>query len=627
MKNIIRVTGAVNKVNPANPPDCLEEIKGLLAELSGRQSDIVVFPALSLCSPSCGNLFSNAALLEQCAGALEELQRTAAALPAYLLAGLAVEQSGRAVSAVAVLHGGRLVGLVPALDAPAPLAQPSSLPQEGLADGDPAEMPFLPPDAVFRCGELRFMVAACDPARLFAAAARAADGGCDLLILPAYAPAYAGLIDQVRRDARAASRTAGCAVLVVNGGIGDTSSPHVYCGFAGLYECGEEIAFRGAGYESFACTGDLDLDILRAGLREAAEPPGTGMPHRPGRAVFAAQAGAHTGLLREVNACPWIPRERPEDYLCELFDLQVRSLVCRMENVGITKLLLGVSGGLDSTAALLVSAAAMDVLGLPRENILAVTMPGFGTSDRTYYNALRLPEALGASCRDIPIRQAVQLHLEEIGHTGKLDITYENAQARERTQILLDLSNALSGLVVGTGDLSEAALGFCTFAGDQISNYNVNICIPKSVLRRLVDTLADRERIEGVADILRDILDTPISPELLPLSDSGDIRQRTEDILGPYALHDFFLYYFLRYRMRPSKIFRYACTAFEGELEPDFIRQKLALFLKKFCAGQFKRAAAPDCAGITRVNLCAHNHYIPSDLDPSALLAELDRIV
>jgi NAD+ synthase (glutamine-hydrolysing) len=295
-----------------------------------------------------------------------------------------------------------------------------------------------------------------------------------------------------------------------------------------------------------------------------------------------------------------------------------------MENTGITKLVLAVSGGLDSTVALLVCVEAMALLDLPRKNIIGVTLPGFGTSDTTYYNALNLLEKLEVTRRDISIKAAVQQHFEDIGHGGEKDITYENAQARERTQVILDIANMIGGLMVGTGDLSEEALGFCTFGGDQLAGYNVNCCITKTVLRELTAHIADNNLIEGVADILRDILDTPVSPELLPPDEAGDIQQKTEEILGPYILHDFFLYHFIRYRFGPTKLYFYACMAFAGEMEPPFIKDKLRLFLKRFCAGQFKRACAPDAAAITQVNLLGANYRIPSDLDPSFLLAELE---
>ena len=603
MTSIIRLTTAVNKVNCANPPDCLEEIKQVLSDDLARCCDIAVFPKLALCSPSCGNLFQSQCLLEQCAEALGGLQHFSANMDGYLLAGLAVDDFGKTVSVMAVLYRGELIGLVPTLDNPPPLAN------SGFSQH------LLPYDTVFACGELRFCILGANLSTLALRAAQVAQTGCDLIIVPAYSPTRAGFMREVCESAKAVSRSIGCAIAVVNGGVGDTSGPYIYSGFTAVYECGEELCKKSAEYQSFACTVDLDLDIIRAQKKLASHIP---------EFHTISPLGTKRGLLRPISRQPFSPAENAEAYLLELFDLQVRSLAARMENIGITKLVLGVSGGLDSTAALLVCAKAMDILGLPRENIVGITMPGFGTSNRTLFNALSLLEQLGATSREIPIRQAVLQHFEDIGHSGRQDTTYENAQARERTQILLDIANSVAGIVVGSGDLSEQALGFCTFAGDHIANYNVNICIPKTLLRTLVRFVGEQGLVQNISDILADVLDTPISPELLPPDDNGVIGQKTEEILGPYELHDFFLYYFIRYRLRPRKIYFYACIAFAGELEPDFIQDKLRLFIRKFCAGQFKRACAPDSAAITEVNLQNSSFYIPSDLDPSALLSDLD---
>lgn len=603
MTSIIRLTAAVNKVNCANPRDCAEEIKQMLGEACARGCDIAVFPKLALCSPSCGTLFSNQSLLEDCVAALGEVQSASAEMDCYLLVGLAADDFGKAVSAMAVLYRGELIGLVPTLDNPPPFANGGYSPH------------LLSAETVFCCGELRFCVLSCSLSTLALRAAQAAQNGLDLIIVPAYSPTRAGFMDEVCESAKAASKAVGCAVAVVNGGVGDTSSPYVYSGFIAVYECGEELCREGAGYRSFHKTVDLDLDIIRSQKKVNVHTP---------HFHAVTPGGEKPGLLRPLAQLPFLPGKNAGAYLDELFALQVRSLAARMENIGITKLVLGSSGGLDSAAATLASAAALDTLGLPRENLVGVTMPGFGTSDRTHFNALCLLERVGATCREIPIREAVQRHFEDIGHGGRQDVVFENAQARERTQILLDIANALSGIVVGTGDLSEAALGFCTFAGDHIAGYNVNICIPKTLLRALVRHVGEHGPLREAGDIVADILDTPVSPELLPPDEKGEIRQKTEEILGPYELHDFFLYYFLKYRMRPEKICFYACVAFAGKLKPDFIRDKLRLFFRRLAAGQFKRSCAPDSAAITEVNLQNNGFYIPSDLDPSALLREID---
>lgn len=602
MDSVIRLSAAVNKVHCGNPLDCLEEIRQMLKNMPA--CDIAVFPKLSLLG-SCGSLALNSAVTGQCSDALDICAEITREMDSYVLAGLCADDWGKPVSVMALLYKGELIAYIPTVDNLPPFAN----------DGFSEEL--VPANTVFACGDMRFCVMGCKLSDIPLRAAKIAETGCDLIIIPAYEPMYAGKYEDVRKSAEVLSKAAGVAVVVVNGGVGDTSSPWMFDGFMSVYECGTELAGAKAGYESFSCTVDLDLDIIRSQKKYHAY-------ERPSHAV--QPVGHKRGLLRQVNPNPFLPAENVPAYLDELFGLQVRSLVARMENIGISRLVLGISGGLDSTVALLVSAAAVDTLGLPRENIVAICMPGFGTSDRTYFNALSLIEKLGATMRDISIRRSVSQHFEDIGHSGKKDTAYENAQARERAQILLDVANMVGGIVVGTGDLSESALGFCTFAGDHIANYNVNSCITKTVLRSLAAHIAENGVIEGISDIVADILETPVSPELLPPEENGGAGQITEDILAPYELLDFFIYYFVKYRFRPSKIYVYACIAFSGKYRPDYVKTKLQMFLQRFCAGQFKRACAPDSAAITEVNLSNASFYIPSDLDSAGLLRELEDI-
>ena len=604
--SMIRLTCVINKVNGGNPAECLEEIQNLLSELPGAGGDIIVLPKLSLCGAGCGSLFKNPVLSDRCEKALGVLRDRTVGRGGYLIVGLVMDDWGRPVSAMAVIHNGELVALIPTLDNPEPLIN------TGYTDL------FMTHEAVFSCGSLRFCILGCDLSTLALQASRAAASGVDLIIIPACSPIRAGSIGEICEAAKVVSASAGCAVAVVNGGVGDTSSPYLYRGFSVVSECGEQLAMQIADYQSCFCMADLDADIIRARkkVNVAAVPMHSVDP-----------VGQKSGLMRPISRTPFLPKRDPEIYLEELFACQVRSLAARMENTGISRLVIGVSGGVDSTAALLVSVGAVDALELPRESILGVTMPGMGTSDQTYYNALKLLDSLGVERRDIPIRASVQQHFEDIGHSGRADTAYENAQARERTQILMDLGNMVGGMVVGTGDLSEEALGFSTFGGDHLANYNVNACVPKTVLRVMLTHIADVAIFEGLAPIIGEILETPVSPELLPTGEQGEISQKTEDILGPYELHDFFLYYLISYRMRPSKLFHYACIAFAGTYDPEFIRDKLSLFIRRFCAGQFKRACAPDGASITEVNLSGVNFSMPSDFDPSALLQDLGNIV
>ena len=323
---------------------------------------------------------------------------------------------------------------------------------------------------------------------------------------------------------------------------------------------------------------------------------------------------------------PFLPENSADAdrYLDDLFRLQVQKSGGPCDQHPACRLVLGVSGGLDSTLALLVCHQALAELELPADHLIAVTMPGFGTTDRTYYNALSLISSLGAQNRDISIKASVLQHFEDIGHDPSVrDVTYENAQARERTQILFDIANGCRGLVVGTGDMSEDALGWCTFGGDHLASYNVNVCLTKTMIRKMVTYLCPRYE-EQISSVLHDIVDTPVSPELLPPDESGKIQQKTEDILGSYRLHDFLLYYLLRYNFPPRKLYYYACLAFSEEFSASYILDKLKVFLNRFFSGQFKRSCSPDSADITPV--CLSQYPIPSDCSAQALLADLSDI-
>ena len=305
---------------------------------------------------------------------------------------------------------------------------------------------------------------------------------------------------------------------------------------------------------------------------------------------------AETKLERFFDPTPFVPGKKEErDHRCEeILTIQALGLKKRLSHTGCEDLVVGISGGLDSTLALLVTVKAFDMLGLPRNRIVAVTMPCFGTTDRTYTNACQLTKSLGATLRQVDIREAVELHFRDICHEKKYhDVTYENSQARERTQVLMDIANQCQGMVVGTGDMSELALGWATYNGDHMSMYGVNASVPKTLVRHLVRYYADTCKDEKLQAILTDILDTPVSPELLPPKD-GVISQKTEDLVGPYELHDFFLYYILRFGCEPGKIYRIACLAFRDAYEEETIKKWMKIFYRRYFSQQFKRSCLPD---------------------------------
>ena len=339
---------------------------------------------------------------------------------------------------------------------------------------------------------------------------------------------------------------------------------------------------------------------------------------------------ADTTLTRHVPKRPFIPENKDELALrCrEIVDIQAYALAKRVRHIKGTKAVIGISGGLDSTLALLITARALDIEKRDRKDIVCVTMPGFGTTSRTKSNAEILCAELGVTFRTVSIAKSVLMHFEDIGHDpAKTDVTYENAQARERTQILMDISNEVGGIVIGTGDLSELALGWATYNGDHMSMYGVNASVPKTMIRHLVNWFAVETDNEDMKKTLFDILDTPVSPELLPPTDTGNIAQKTEDLVGPYDLHDFYLYYHLRYGFSPAKIYRLALYAWEGIYDAETIKKWLKIFFRRFFAQQFKRSCMPDGPSVGSVSASpAGGLMMPSDAISALWLEEIESI-
>ena len=584
MNSIIRLLGLCPRTPPLQPSLTLRDLRAALLE--NGDADLILLPRLCFSPPSSEALQASRTVRRACGQALEGLIALSRERESMFVLTALFYDSGFPREEAVVIRRGEC--------------------RRTPVDGEPL---------CCQIGELPFLVLPGAAEKLLLQTQAILHSGCALILNPAYEPAAAGSLNRRERLLGALSDAAGCAVFTVGGGICDTSSPQLYGGHISLAESGVLCARQSAGMQPLSLSYDLDIDLLCPQSRAQPEP------------VLISPASEADGLHRTVNRTPYLPASRRarRAFLEEAFRLQARALAARMQNTGIDRLVLGVSGGLDSTLALLVCAAACDLLSLPRGAILAVTMPGFGTCGRTYENALQLMAQLGAEAREIPISQAVLSHFSDIGHDpGDRDVTYENAQARERAQILFDLGNQEGALVVGTGDLSEAALGFSTFGGDHLAGYNVNITLNKTTIRELTALIAERELIAGVSSTLQDILDTPVSPELLPPDEQGAPGQKTEEILGPYILHDFFLYYPLRYSLTPAKVLGYATVAFEGEFEPGFIKDKLRIFLRRFYQSQFKRSCAPDAAAVMEPNLIGYQ--IPSDLDPSVFLDELEQI-
>ena len=421
------------------------------------------------------------------------------------------------------------------------------------------------------------------------------------------------------------------AYVYASCGFGESTQDVVFGGNALIFENGK-LLVEGSRFsiqpQIQSC--QIDVEKLRA-------------ERRVNTTFINAQRGAHASiinckptapkefeLLRDVDPHPFIPKDDQMTETCEeILNIQVSGLAKRLYHINAQKAVIGISGGLDSTLALLVTVKAFDKLGLDRKGIIGITMPGFGTTDRTHNNAVKLMETLGVTIREISIAKAVTQHFEDIGHNPKVhDVTYENAQARERTQILMDVANQENAIVVGTGDLSELALGWATYNGDHMSMYGVNAGVPKTLIRYIVSYIAG----EMATDTLLDIVDTPISPELIPADEQGQIKQKTEDLVGPYELHDFFIYYFLRYGFSPKKIFLLAKKAFcsaspvegrEALYDEETVKKWLTVFCRRFFTQQFKRSCMPDGPKVGSVSLSPRGDWrMPSDASYALWLEE-----
>lgn len=602
MLNLIRIAAVTGRVDPGSPAGCRKYLTEEIKKAGAHSPDVILLPSDILLPPSAQSLRRQGFMLDLCRQELSRLAEDLRELPSLLFVGLPVSLHGVTVSAMAALRQGELLGFV----------LPPSVPEGPLPEG------FLPASAVFEAGGARLRVLpGCDAGKALQYGSLAGD--CDCLLLPCYEPARVGSADRAEQALSVLSRELGCAAVLCCGAGSDSSHPVCYRGFAVIAEAGETVSVQAEFGQSASLCYDIDLDIVRRS-RDT-------LPAGPAPAAYRFPAVPHDYALRSFSSTPYLPMEPEAERrtLREWFELQSHSLAARLSNTGIDRAVVGISGGLDSTLALLVCHRAAQLMRLSPDHILAVTMPGFGTSDRTHQNALDLPRKLGMSTMDISIVPAVGQHLADIGHPlDRHDVTYENAQARERTQILLDLGNQIGGIAVGTGDLTEEALGWCTFGGDALAGYNVNVTVPKTAIRRIVAMLAEESTDAELTAILRDILDTPISPELLPPDESGSITQKTEEILGDYEVHDFYLYNFVKYGFSPKKLLFYAENAFDDRYTEEQLRTWLATFLRRFVGGQFKRSVAPEAAAITDFGLSSMDFSVPSDMSARTLLRELE---
>ena len=578
----------------------------MTAEAVERGASIVVFPELSITGYTCGDLFLQSRLLEAGDEALAQLLVTP--YPIVSIVGMPIYYKNNLYNCAVVIANGKIQGIVPKSYIP---NYSEFYESRWFTEGRDirnteiticGERVRFGADLLFKVHGVRFGVEICED--LWVPAPPSSDmalAGATLIFNLSATPEILGKHKYLRSLIKQQSARTICGYVYSSAGVGESSTDLVFTGNGIIAENGTIIAARDRFVRDERLTvADIDVEHIFNERRRH-----TSFINLDNRfdVIKIEFDQAKSPLERTIDPTPFIPKDL-DDGCREILSIQSAGLAQRLNHIGCKKVVLGISGGLDSTLALLSTVKTFDLLGLDRKGIIGVTMPGFGTTDRTYQNALTLMSELGITQREISIRKACEQHFADLGlNPEDRGAAYENSQARERTQILMDLANMEGGIVIGTGDLSEAALGWATYNGDQMSMYNVNCSIPKTLVRKLVEWCAENDSNELVRATLHDIVATPVSPELLPADGDGNIAQKTEDLVGPYTLHDFFIYNFLRNGFSPAKIEFLARQAFDGEFSTEEIRHWLQVFLRRFFSQQFKRSAMPDGPKVGSVSL------------------------
>lgn len=641
----IKVAAAIPSVKVADCSYNVQQIESLIAMAEGKGVEVIVFPELCITGYTCQDLFKQTLLLEQAETSVLMLLDFTRKLDIISIVGVPVVVGDLLLNCAAVIQKGDLLGLVPKTYLPNYsefyekrwfASSQDLLPSEIRFAGN--KIVVTPQPTLFRtCDGAMFGVEICEDVWApVPPSCNLALSGADIIFNLSASDELIGKHDYLKGLLAQQSARMISGYVYSGCGFGESTQDVVYGGNAIAYENGQLLAES----ERFAL--DPQLIITQIDVEKIRN------ERRTNSTYINAQRGhdsrivnAHTvmprdfELIRDVDPHPFIPKTDDMEKSCdEIFSIQVAGLAKRLVHTGCKTVVVGISGGLDSTLALLVCVRTFDKLQLSRKGIVGVTMPGFGTTDRTYNNAVNLMKSLGITLREISIADAVKQHFNDIGHDINVhDVTYENSQARERTQILMDLSNQLGALVIGTGDLSELALGWATYNGDHMSMYGVNAGVPKTLIKYLVKFVAMSEDSDETRSILLDIIDTPISPELIPADEAGNITQKTEDLVGPYELHDFFLYHIIRFGYRPSKIFMLARKAFDGSnpeapfYDDETIKKWLTIFLRRFFNQQFKRSCLPDGPKVGSVSLSPRGDWrMPSDASSALWLKECEQI-
>ncbi|MDO5424412.1 MAG: NAD(+) synthase [Eubacteriales bacterium] len=635
LDGFVKVAAVTPKIRVA---DCVYNTKQICREMElaiAGGAKIIVFPELCMTGYTCSDLFWQELLLSEAKKGLHQILFLSKGKDALVFVGLPWEKDGKLYNVAAVVNNGRLLGLVPKRFLPnysefyeARHFTPGNEKPENV-EFEGQTVPFGS-KLLFQCPEVNGLTVAAEI--------------CEDLWVPnppsiGHALAGATVIvnlsasDEVTgKDLYRTQLVSGqsarlvCGYIYADAGDGESSTDLVFGAHNLIAENGVVLK-ESSRFENQTIYGELDIRRLRAERRRMTT---YGAPaDEEYRTVSFHLTPVETKLTRSFDPAPFVPSGKEDrDRRCEeILSIQALGLRKRLEHTGCQNAVVGISGGLDSTLALLVTVKAFDMLKIPREKITAVTMPGFGTTDRTYTNACELTRKLGAKLLEVDIREAVMTHFRDIGHDPAVhDVTYENAQARERTQVLMDIANQSGGLVIGTGDMSELALGWATYNGDHMSMYAVNASVPKTLVRHLVRYYADTCGDAVLSGVLLDVLDTPVSPELLP-PENGKISQKTEDLVGPYELHDFFLYYILRFGYEPGKLYRIAKIAFAGMYDCETIMKWMRTFYRRFFAQQFKRSCLPDGPKVGSVAVSPRGDLrMPSDGCVRMWMENLERV-
>ena len=605
-------------------------LKEEIAKYSAQGVEVLVFPELCLCGASCEDLFFQSFFIKECKKALKELVEFTRGISTLIFVGLPFEYNGKLYNCAAVLLNGDLVAIIPKTNLNAKEARyfvPADEEVEDIVNIDEYD-PYFTCHRVIK-DAVHDVCIGCEIGEdVFAdmsPAVRYANAGAQVIVNLSASEELIGKAAMVENTIKAFSARKHCAYVMASAGAGETTSGCVYSGRNYIAENGK-ILQKTAPFSNNAAMIEIDVGFLAFEKRKKDK---TSYADQDSASIYRLFVGEKDLAIRKYKKTPFIPEVSEQAERFELIlSMQAQALAKRIKHSYSKTAVIGVSGGLDSTLALLVISRAFEILKKDKKDIVAITMPGFGTTGKTYNNALKMIEGVGCTTREINISESVLQHFKDIGHDkNQADVTYENAQARMRTLILMDVANQTNGLVVGTGDLSEIALGWCTYNGDHMSMYSVNSSIPKTLVKALVSYEANRLGSK-LKSVLESVLGTEISPELLPPEQSGEIAQKTEDLVGPYELHDFYLYHIIRRGCCPKKVFALAKYVFGESYDEKTLHKWLKNFYKRFFVQQFKRSCAPDGVKIGSVGLSSKDEWkMPSDACASLWLEEVEKLL